>query len=76
MRYNRMTIFLWELESMEMDALTKMWISFVGIGLFGLSAVVITLARNKLKGVLRFLLSAVAFLMLVVGFVCSLIAIA
>lgn len=58
-----------------MDPMMKMWVSFVGIGLMVLSAVVIMLARAKTRGTLRFLLSLVAFVMLMVGMVCGLISI-
>ncbi|MGG4032584.1 DUF2768 family protein [Paenibacillus cisolokensis] len=52
-----------------MDSMTKMWISFLGIGLMALSALVITFARSKTKGVVRIVLSLVAFVMLVLGFI-------
>ncbi len=53
----------------------KMWVSFVGIGLMVLSAVLIMVTRTKTKGWLRFVLSLVAFVMLLVGMVCGLISI-
>ncbi len=53
----------------------KMWVSFVGIGLMVLSAVLIMLARAKTKGALRFAISFVSFIMLLVGMVCGLISI-
>ena len=52
----------------QIDPMTKMWISLIGIGLMALSAVIITVARAKTKGVLRFALSLVAFVMLAFGF--------
>ena len=52
-----------------MDPMTKMWVSFVGIGLMVLAAVVITFARLKTKGWIRFVLSLIAFLLLIAGFV-------
>ncbi|CAM4222865.1 DUF2768 family protein [Paenibacillus tarimensis] len=58
-----------------MDAMTKMWVSFIGIGLMALSAVVITLARSRTKGIVRFVLSLVAFGMLIVGCFCGFISI-
>lgn len=45
----------------------KMWVSFVGIGLMALAAVMISLARFKTKGILRLALSLTAFLFLVIG---------
>ncbi len=50
-----------------MDAMTKMWVSLVGIGLMALAAVIISIARYKTKGILRGILSFVAFGMLVLG---------
>ncbi|MBP3964457.1 MULTISPECIES: DUF2768 family protein [Paenibacillus] len=50
-----------------MDPMMKMWVSFVGIGLMAIAAVLISLARFKTKGVLRMLLSMTAFLFLVIG---------
>lgn len=58
-----------------MDPMMKMWVSFVGIGLMVLSAVLIMLARAKTKGALRFAISLVSFIMLLVGMVCGLISI-
>jgi hypothetical protein len=50
-----------------MDPMMKMWVSFVGIGLMALAAVMISLARFKTKGFLRVALSLTAFVFLVVG---------
>lgn len=58
-----------------MDPMMKMWVSFVGIGLMVLSAVLIMVTRTKTKGWLRFALSLVAFAMLLIGMVCGLISI-
>ena len=52
-----------------MDSMTKMWMSFIGIGLMVLAAAIITFARLKTKGWIRFVLSLVAFLLLIVGFI-------
>ncbi|OBR64842.1 hypothetical protein A7K91_04465 [Paenibacillus oryzae] len=52
-----------------MDPMTKMWISFVGIGLMAIAAFLITFARAKTKGVLKVVLSIVAFILLVFGFI-------
>ena len=58
-----------------MDAMTKMWVSLIGIGLMALSAAAITFARLKTKGFVRALLSLIAFILLLVGFLLGLIAI-
>ncbi|WP_127530768.1 DUF2768 family protein [Paenibacillus kobensis] len=52
-----------------MDPMMKMWVSFIGLGLMALSAVMITFARYKTKGALKGVISLVAFVMLFVGFI-------
>ncbi|MUT65496.1 DUF2768 family protein [Paenibacillus sp. NEAU-GSW1] len=52
-----------------MDPMTKMWVSFIGIGLMAIAAVIITFARLKTKGAVKFILSLVAFVLLVFGFI-------
>jgi hypothetical protein len=47
--------------------MTKMWVSFIGIGLMVLAAVIITFARMKTKGIIRFILSIIAFVLLLAG---------
>ncbi len=42
-------------------------ISFVGIGLLILALVLITLSRNKLKGILSGIVSFIAYVCLIVG---------
>jgi len=49
------------------DSMTKMWVSFIGIGLMVLAAALITFARAKTKGVIRFVLSLIAFVLLLAG---------
>ncbi|SFF04582.1 Protein of unknown function [Paenibacillus catalpae] len=58
-----------------MDPMTKMWVSLIGIGLMAIAAVMITFARLKTKGVIKFTLSFVSFILLVFGFLCGMIAI-
>ncbi|WP_139994673.1 DUF2768 family protein [Paenibacillus paridis] len=58
-----------------MDAMTKMWVSLFGIGMMAIAALLITFARLKTKGVLKFVLSLVAFIVLIIGFICGLISI-
>lgn len=50
-----------------MDPMDKMWVSFIGIGLMVLAAAIVTFARLKTKGWVRFLLTFVAFVLLVFG---------
>lgn len=58
-----------------MDAMTKMWVSLFGIGMMAVAALLITFARLKTKGILKFVLSLLAFIILIVGFICGLISI-
>jgi hypothetical protein len=58
-----------------MDPMTKMWVSLIGIGLMAIAAVMITFARLKTKGVIKFSLSFISFILLVFGFLCGLVAI-
>ncbi|MBD3918783.1 DUF2768 domain-containing protein [Paenibacillus sp. PR3] len=52
-----------------MDPMTKMWISFLGIGLMAFAAFLISFARYKTKGAVRAVLSLIAFVMLIFGFI-------
>ncbi|SFE91590.1 Protein of unknown function [Paenibacillus algorifonticola] len=58
-----------------MDAMMKMWVSLIGIGLMAISAVIITFARIKTKGIVKFILSLIAFVLLLIGFICGVISI-
>ncbi|MFS0722663.1 DUF2768 family protein [Paenibacillus sp. 1P07SE] len=58
-----------------MDPMTKMWVSFIGIGLMAFAALLITVARTKTKGVIRLILSIVAFALLLFGILYSFISI-
>lgn len=58
-----------------MDAMTKMWISFLAIGLMALSALLITFARTKTKGFMKAILSLIAFFLLVLAFIYGIISI-
>jgi hypothetical protein len=48
-----------------MDPMSKMWASFVAIGLMIVASLIITFARMKTKGIVRVLLSVVAFLLFI-----------
>ncbi|PUA38561.1 DUF2768 domain-containing protein [Paenibacillus elgii] len=52
-----------------MSPLDKMWASFIAIGLMVIASLLITFARNKTTGVVRFVLSLVAFLMFIPIFI-------
>ena len=58
-----------------MDAMSKMWMSLIGIGLMAIAAVIITVARTRTKGVVKGLLSGVAFIFLCIGFLLGLLSI-
>ena len=58
-----------------MDPMTKMWISLIGIGLMAIAAVMITIARTKTKGVVKGILSGIAFIFLCIGFLLGLLSI-
>jgi len=58
-----------------MDAMTKMWLSLAAILVMGLSVFLITFARTKTKGILRGLLSLVAFVIMLAGFLTGLVSI-
>ncbi|WP_199614969.1 DUF2768 family protein [Paenibacillus alkalitolerans] len=48
-----------------MSSLDKMWASFVAIGLMAVASLLISFARAKTRGVLRFVLSFIAFLLFI-----------
>lgn len=50
-----------------MDPMTKMWLSLIAILIMGLSVFLITFARSKTKGLLRGVLSIVAFIIMLIG---------
>lgn len=51
-----------------MDPMTKMWVSLIAMLIMGLSVFLITFARSKTKGFVRAMLSLVAFIIMLVGF--------
>lgn len=55
-----------------MDPMQKMWLSLVALLIMALSVVVVTLARTKTKGFIRGILSVVAFMMMIIGFILGL----
>ncbi|OKP75403.1 hypothetical protein A3842_19985 [Paenibacillus sp. P3E] len=50
-----------------MDPMTKMWLSLIAILIMGLSVFLITFARSKTKGLLRGILSVIAFVIMIIG---------
>lgn len=58
-----------------MDAMTKMWLSIAAIFIMGISVFLITFARSKTKGIIRGVLSLVAFVFMLVGFLTGLVSI-
>lgn len=58
-----------------LDPMQKMWASLWGIGIMVLAALLISFVRLKLRGILRFLLSLIAFALLLIGMFLGFIAI-
>ncbi|QTH46532.1 DUF2768 family protein [Cohnella sp. LGH] len=58
-----------------MDPMSKMWMSFIGIGLMVVAALIITYARTKTKGWVRLVLTLVAVVVLIYGMISGLISI-
>lgn len=58
-----------------MDAMTKMWLSIAAVLIMGLSVFLITFARAKTKGVVRGILSVLAFMIMLAGFLTGLVSI-
>lgn len=56
------------------EPMTKMWISFFAMGLMVLSAIIVTFARIKTKGLLRIVLITIALIMLLISFIYGLVA--
>jgi len=52
-------------EKPAMSAMDKMWASLYAIGLMLIASALITFARTKTTGILRFFLSLIAFLLLI-----------
>lgn len=48
-----------------MSSMDKMWASFIAMGLMVLASLLITFARRKKSGAVRFILSLIAFLLFV-----------
>ncbi|WP_254450360.1 DUF2768 family protein [Cohnella herbarum] len=68
-----MYIMLQTFAAAKLDAMGKMWVSMIGIGLMVLAALIITYARNKTKGWIRLVLTLVAIVMLIYGVICGLL---
>ncbi|WP_435925231.1 DUF2768 family protein [Paenibacillus sp. DYY-L-2] len=58
-----------------MDAMTKMWLSIAAILVMGLSVFLITFARTKTKGILKGILSLIAFVIMLAGFLTGIVSI-
>lgn len=58
-----------------MDAMTKMWLSLIAILVMGLSVFLITFARTKTKGFIRGVLSVIAFVIMLIGFMGGLVSV-
>ncbi|WP_379129843.1 DUF2768 family protein [Paenibacillus sp. sgz500958] len=47
--------------------MTKMWLSLIAILIMGISVFLITFARSRTKGLVRLMLSLVAFVIMIIG---------
>ncbi len=70
-----MVLMLQTYAAAKLDPMSKMWMSFVGIGLMVIAALIITYARNKTKGWVRLVLTLVAVIVLIYGMISGLISI-
>ncbi|MEX1030560.1 MAG: DUF2768 family protein [Paenibacillaceae bacterium] len=52
-------------ENITMSSMDKMWASLIAIALMLVASVLITFARSKTKGIIRVVLTIVAFLLLI-----------
>jgi hypothetical protein len=50
-----------------MDPMTKMWLSLIAVLIMGLSVFLITFARSRTKGLLKAVLSVIAFVIMLIG---------
>ncbi|MFD3258837.1 DUF2768 family protein [Paenibacillus lentus] len=58
-----------------MDAMTKMWLSIAAILVMGVSVFLVTFARTKTKGLVKGILSLLAFIIMLTGFLMGLVSI-
>ncbi|WP_055107758.1 DUF2768 family protein [Paenibacillus ihumii] len=58
-----------------MDAMTKMWLSIAAILVMGVSVFLVTFARTKTKGIVKGILSLLAFIIMLTGFLMGLVSI-
>jgi hypothetical protein len=61
--------------AVDLDPMTKMWISLIAIGLMAVSAILVTFARMKTKGIIRFILTLIAFFCLLLSLIYGIVAI-
>lgn len=52
---------------MGLSSMDKMWVSFIAIGLMAVAALIVTFARTKTRGIIRVILSVIAFILLMLG---------
>ncbi|WP_018751422.1 DUF2768 family protein [Paenibacillus sanguinis] len=58
-----------------MDAMTKMWLSIAAVLIMGISVFLITFARTKTRGIVKWILSFIAFIIMLTGFLAGLVSI-
>jgi len=52
-----------------LSSMDKMWASFIGMGLMAAASLLITFARLKTKGIIKGILSFIAFLLLLLSII-------
>ncbi len=70
-----MVLMLQAYAAAKLDPMSKMLMSFIGIGLMVVAALIITYARTKTKGWVRLVLTLVAVVVLIYGMISGLISI-
>jgi len=70
-----MVLMLQTFAAAKLDAMGKMWLSLIGIGLMVLAALIITYARTKTKGWVRLVLTLIAVVVLIYGMISGIISI-
>ncbi|PYZ94498.1 hypothetical protein CR194_02910 [Salipaludibacillus keqinensis] len=49
------------------DPLAKMWVSFIGMGLMFFSVILTIITKEKLTGILRYILLTISFIFIIIS---------
>lgn len=58
-----------------MDPMTKMWVSFIAIGLMAVSALLATFAKTKTTGWVKLIIMIIAFVLLLLALLYGIVSI-